>query len=208
MGQAQAGRVGLVEQPVAAQFLHQGGGLPRRAVIRRTGPQHARRSLAQTRRHKVPQQTGQHLAAAGADSALQARIESFELAYRMQMTAPEALDLARETKETHALYGLDDPTCGHFAKQCLIARRLVERGVRFVQIYSGGEENQRSWDGHADILGNHSGFAKETDRPIAGLLEDLARRMGWGFVAHVTGAPAIESAARLKAELERFGAKH
>ena len=119
---------------------------------------------------------GRHLAAAGADSALQARIESFELAYRMQMTAPEALDLARETKETHDLYGLDDPTCGHFAKQCLIARRLVERGVRFVQIYSGGEENQRSWDGHADILGNHSGFAKETDRPIAGLLEDLARR--------------------------------
>ncbi|MGB8854936.1 MAG: DUF1501 domain-containing protein [Pirellulales bacterium] len=119
---------------------------------------------------------GQHLAAAGADSALQARIESFELAYRMQMTAPEALDLATETKETQDLYGLHDPTCGHFAKQCLIARRLVERGVRFIQIYSGGEENQRSWDGHADILGNHSGFAAETDRPIAALLEDLSRR--------------------------------
>jgi hypothetical protein len=94
----------------------------------------------------------------------------------MQMAAPEALDLASETHETHHLYGLDDPTCGHFAKQCLIARRLVERGVRFIQIYSGGEENQRSWDGHADILGNHSGFAAETDRPIAALLEDLARR--------------------------------
>ncbi|NBU39918.1 MAG: DUF1501 domain-containing protein [Planctomycetia bacterium] len=119
---------------------------------------------------------GRHHAAAGDDAALQARIESFELAYRMQMAAPEALDLASETRETHDLYGLDDPTCGHFAKQCLIARRLVERGVRFIQIYSGGEENQRSWDGHADILGNHSGFAAETDRPIAALLEDLARR--------------------------------
>ena len=119
---------------------------------------------------------GGHLAGSGGDAALQARIESFELAYRMQSAAPEALDLARETRETADLYGLDDPTCGHFAKQCLIARRLVERGVRFVQIYSGGEENQRSWDGHSDILGNHSGFAAETDRPIAGLLEDLSRR--------------------------------
>jgi hypothetical protein len=118
---------------------------------------------------------GRHLAATG-DAALEARIESFELAYRMQMAAPEALDLARESRETAALYGLDDPTCGHFARQCLIARRLVERGVRFVQIYSGGEENQKSWDGHSDIRGNHSGFAAETDRPIAALLEDLARR--------------------------------
>jgi hypothetical protein len=116
-----------------------------------------------------------HLASTG-DASLQARIESFELAYRMQMSAPEALDLASETKETHDLYGLDDPTCGHFAKQCLIARRLVERGVRFIQIYSGGEENQKSWDGHSDIQGNHSGFAAETDRPIAALLEDLSRR--------------------------------
>jgi hypothetical protein len=92
------------------------------------------------------------------------------------MSAPEALDLASESKETHDLYGLEDPTCGHFAKQCLIARRLVERGVRFIQIYSGGEENQKSWDGHNDIQGNHSGFAAETDRPIAALLEDLSRR--------------------------------
>ena len=119
---------------------------------------------------------GRHLADSGPDAALQTRIESFELAYRMQMAAPEALDLATETRETHELYGLDDKTCGHFARQCLIARRLVERGVRFVQIYSGGEENQQSWDGHMDIKGNHAGFAAETDRPIAGLLADLARR--------------------------------
>src|SRR5262249_52738712 len=89
---------------------------------------------------------------------LAARIESFELAYRMQMSAPEALAIEQETPATQKLYGLDNPKCTHFARQCLIARRLVERGVRFVQIYSGGMENQLSWDGHIDIAGNHGGF--------------------------------------------------
>ncbi len=110
------------------------------------------------------------------DAELAARIESFELAYRMQMAAPEALDVARESKATKELYGLDDKKCGHFARQCLMARRLVERGVRVVQIYSGGMENERSWDGHANIADNHSGFAQETDRPIAALLTDLKSR--------------------------------
>ena len=107
---------------------------------------------------------------------LSARVETFELAYRMQMAAPEALDLSRETEKTKNLYGLDNPKATHFAKQCLIARRLVERGVRFVQIYSGGMENDLSWDGHNNIAKNHGGFAMETDQPIAGLLEDLDRR--------------------------------
>lgn len=111
-----------------------------------------------------------------AEGELAARIESFELAYRMQSAAPEAIDLGAETAQTQRLYGIDDPACDHFARQCLVARRLVERGVRFVQIYSGGMENQRSWDGHADIEGNHSQFAGETDRPVAGLLTDLAER--------------------------------
>lgn len=111
-----------------------------------------------------------------ADPDLAARVESFELAYRMQMAAPEALDLSKETKETHSLYGLDNPKATHFAKQCLTARRLVERGVRFVQIFSGGMDNDLSWDGHNNIAKNHGGFAAETDLPIAGLLEDLARR--------------------------------
>jgi len=110
------------------------------------------------------------------EAELAARIESFELAYRMQMAAPEALDITRETPAVHKLYGLDNSKCTHFAKQCLIARRLVERGVRFVQIYSGGMENQLSWDGHNDIAGNHGGFALETDIPIAGLLADLEAR--------------------------------
>ena len=110
------------------------------------------------------------------DAELSARVESFELAYRMQMAAPEALDIDAEPEHIKRLYGLDRPKATHFARQCLTARRLVERGVRFVQIYSGGMENQLSWDGHMDILGNHSGFAQETDVPIAGLLADLAQR--------------------------------
>ncbi len=110
------------------------------------------------------------------EAALAARIETFELAYRMQMTAPDALDYNNESPATKALYGIDDPKCTHFAKQCLMARRLVERGVRFVQIYSGGMENERSWDGHQDIVKNHAGFALETDQPIAALLSDLKQR--------------------------------
>ncbi|MDA1049846.1 MAG: DUF1501 domain-containing protein [Planctomycetota bacterium] len=111
-----------------------------------------------------------------AEKELAARIESFELAYRMQSAAPEALDVDREPEHIQKSYGLEDERCGHFARQCLIARRMVERGVRFVQIYSGGMENQRSWDGHNDIQGNHSQFAGETDKPIAALLGDLAQR--------------------------------
>jgi hypothetical protein len=115
-----------------------------------------------------------HPAAAEAD--LTARIESFELAYRMQMTAPEALNIESEPSSIRELYGIDNPKCTHFARQVLTARRLVERGVRFVQIYSGGMENERSWDGHANIAANHTQFAAETDIPIAGLLTDLAQR--------------------------------
>jgi len=110
------------------------------------------------------------------EGELNARVESFELAYRMQMAAPEALDVNREPSRVQQLYGLDNPKCTHFARQCMIARRLVERGVRFVQIYSGGMDNQLSWDGHNDIKGNHGGFALETDQPIGALLTDLAAR--------------------------------
>lgn len=110
------------------------------------------------------------------DNELSARVESFELAYRMQMAAPEALDVAKESDATRKLYGLDNPKCAHFARQCLYARRLVERGVRFVQIYSGGTENEKSWDGHQNIIANHTGFAAETDQPVAALLADLSAR--------------------------------
>ena len=112
----------------------------------------------------------------GDEAEWDARIESFELAYRMQTAAPETLDVEREPKHIQKLYGLDDNRCTHFARQCLIARRMVERGVRFVQIYSGGMENSLSWDGHSDIVKNHGGFAAETDQPIAALLADLKQR--------------------------------
>ena len=117
-----------------------------------------------------------HQQQAPGEAELAARIESFELAYRMQMAAPEVLDVARETEATRKLYGLDNPKCAHFGRQVLTARRLVENGVRFVQIYSGGMENERSWDGHTNIVANHGGFAQETDVPIAGLLADLKQR--------------------------------
>ncbi len=117
-----------------------------------------------------------HDAHFAAEAELAARIHSYELAYRMQSAAPEAIDIDAEPESVKRLYGIGDPSCDHFARQCLTARRLAERGVRFIQIYSGGMDNQLSWDGHSDIKGNHAGFAAETDRPVAGLLEDLSSR--------------------------------
>ena len=116
------------------------------------------------------------LAGSTAADELTARIDSFELAYRMQTAAPDAFDLKNEPESIRKLYGLDQPHCSHIAAQCLTARRLVERGTRFVQIYSGGMENQLSWDCHLDIAGNHTGFAQETDQPFAALIQDLAQR--------------------------------
>ena len=118
----------------------------------------------------------EHQKSREANAELDARIRSFELAYRMQTAAPEVFDLKRESPSTHAMYGLDDQRCAHFGRQCLTARRMVEAGVRFVQLYSGGTENQKSWDGHVDIEGNHRGFANETDQPISALLADLKQR--------------------------------
>jgi hypothetical protein len=109
-------------------------------------------------------------------SALTARIASYELAYHMQQHAPEAVDLSREDGATQALYGLDDERTAAVGRQCLLARRLVERGVRFVQIYSGGNHNDANWDAHGDLVFNHSLHAGETDKPIAGLLKDLKQR--------------------------------
>ena len=117
-----------------------------------------------------------HLAENPIESELSARIESFELAYRMQTAAPEAFDISHEPEHVQKLYGIDQKHCAHFASQCLTARRMVERGVRFVQIYSGGMENQQSWDCHADLAGNHRGFALEADQPVAALLADLEQR--------------------------------
>jgi hypothetical protein len=113
-----------------------------------------------------------------ASSELAARISSYELAYRMQGCAPEAIDLTSESVETRKLYGLDDPLTEPFGRQCLLARRLVERGVRFVQLFHGGMGNQNTdtWDAHSNLEENHRQHAAESDLPIAGLLTDLASR--------------------------------
>lgn len=115
-------------------------------------------------------------AAHPAETALSARIASYELAFRMQSHATECVDLSRETAATRAAYGLDDKVTQHFGRNCLLARRLVERGVRFVQLYSGGNEGPKAWDAHDDLKKNHDLHCAETDRPIAALLKDLKAR--------------------------------
>jgi hypothetical protein len=114
---------------------------------------------------------------AGPDNSdLQARIASYELAFRMQTSAPEAVDLKKESEATRKLYGLDNPNTEKFGRKCLIARRLVERGVRFVQVYSGGGHSDDTWDAHGNVETNHELHAMETDQPIAALLKDLKSR--------------------------------
>jgi hypothetical protein len=118
----------------------------------------------------------EHLVARPDNSELTARIASYELAYNMQKHAPEAVDFAQESKQTLALYGIDGSRTEDFGRKCLLARRLVERGVRFVQIYSGGAHNDDNWDAHSDMVKNHGKHAGDTDKPIAGLLKDLKAR--------------------------------
>ena len=117
-----------------------------------------------------------HAALHPENSNLAARIASYELAFNMQRHAPEAVDLGRETEATRRLYGLDDPRTEEFGRRCLLARRLVERGVRFIQLYAGGAHNDDNWDAHTDIEKNHNFHAGRTDKPIAGLIQDLKQR--------------------------------
>lgn len=117
-----------------------------------------------------------HAARLGNDSKLAARVASYELAFKMQSSAPEAVDFSQEPQHIQEMYGLNDKRCGTVARQCLLARRLVERGVRFVQIYSGGAHNDDNWDAHGDLKNNHDLHAGETDQPIAALIADLKAR--------------------------------
>lgn len=110
------------------------------------------------------------------NSELAARISSYELAFKMQQSAPEAVDLSKEDEATQKLYGLDQPRTQDFGRRCLLARRLVERGVRFIQLYSGGNHNDANWDAHGDLVKNHTFHAGNTDKPIAGLIQDLKQR--------------------------------
>ncbi len=119
-----------------------------------------------------------HLAARGGDDQLDARVNSYALAAKMQMAVPEVTDLSGESSGTQAMYGLDDQDTSDFGRSCLLARRLLEKGVRFVQLYSGGAfgSPRINWDGHEDMRRNHGREAKRIDKPIAGLLRDLRQR--------------------------------
>ena len=114
-----------------------------------------------------------HAASRREQTELEARIKSFELAFRMQAAAPDAVDLSLETQRTQSMYGLDDEPCRTMGRMCLLSRRLVERGVRFVQLYHGSGSK---WDAHSGIEANHSGLCRQMDKPVAGLLRDLKQR--------------------------------
>jgi hypothetical protein len=110
------------------------------------------------------------------ETQLNARIASYELAFRMQMSAPECTEISREPDFVRRQYGLENPVTRHFGRNCLLARRLVERGVRFVQVYSGGNDGPKAWDAHDNLRKNHDLHCAETDAPIAALLSDLKVR--------------------------------
>ena len=118
----------------------------------------------------------EHLAARDHDDELSARINAYELAFRMQMSAPELVELNSEAAGTLRLYGVDRPATREFGTRCLLARRMLERGVRFVQVYSG---DTNGWDAHSDVLQNHTTMCGATDLPVAGLLRDLKQRGLW-----------------------------
>jgi hypothetical protein len=119
----------------------------------------------------------QHLAEHGSDDALQSRIRSYELAARMQLAVPEATDLAKESAATLAMYGVEEKESAPFARSCLLARRLIERGVRFVQLWSGAAfGSEVHWDAHGSVPDNHRREASKIDQPVAALLKDLRQR--------------------------------
>jgi hypothetical protein len=125
---------------------------------------------------RLREKNEEHLASRADNTELSARIASYELAFKMQQHAPEAVNFAQETEKTLELYGINDKRTGDFGRKCLLARRLVERGVRCIQVYSGGAHNDDNWDAHTDIVKNHSKHAGDVDKPIAGLLKDLKQR--------------------------------
>jgi hypothetical protein len=118
----------------------------------------------------------EHLKQNAGDTRLEARIASYELAAKMQLSAPEVLDLSKESAETHALYGTGEKQCADFARNCLTARRMIERGVRFVQVWSGMGGPKGNWDNHTDIPSELPFIAGSVDQPIAALIRDLKSR--------------------------------
>ena len=129
----------------------------------------------------------QHMESRRYESELAARVYSYELAYRMQTAASETVDFAKESVKTQEMYGLNNKLTADFGRKCLITRRLLERGVRFVQLYSGGGHIEDTWDGHNDCITNHKLHAGETDQPIAALITDLKRTGLWDDTLLVWG---------------------
>jgi hypothetical protein len=177
------------EYPAGGAINWTNGFLPARhqgVVIRSRGTpiddlfpaQPLRQDDEQATRQLLQAMNRHHLEQRGASDPLAARIHSYELAARMQLAVPEVTDLERETAATHALYGLERAETADFGRSCLLARRLLERGVRFVQLLSGGTfgSPRRNWDGHEDMVKNHGQEAARIDQPIAALLRDLRRR--------------------------------
>jgi hypothetical protein len=140
------------------------------------GPSYLTREAQREQLDLLAQLNAQHLAERPGGEELASRIATYELAYRMQAEAPEAVDLSQETQATLDLYGVGRQPTDEFGRNCLIARRLVERGVRFVQLYSGGGHLEETWDAHESIEKNHGRHGAEVDQPIAALLTDLQER--------------------------------
>lgn len=140
------------------------------------GPEHITREVQREQLDLLAQLNEQHLAARPGGDELAARISSYELAFRMQAEAPEAVDLSQESPETLSMYGVGQNPTDEYGRNCLVARRLIERGVRFVQLYSGGGHLEETWDAHESIEKNHGRHGAEVDQPIAALLTDLEQR--------------------------------
>jgi hypothetical protein len=140
------------------------------------GPEHITQEIQRSQIDLLQQLNQRHLEQRPGDADLTSRINSYELAYRMQSRAPEAVDLTQETQETLDMYGIGQDPTDEYGRNCLVARRLVERGVRFIQLYSGGGHLEETWDAHESIEANHGRHGMEVDQPIAALLTDLDRR--------------------------------
>lgn len=145
-------------------------------ILNLEGPEHIDRAAQRAQLDLLAELNQRHVAERAGGEELVARINSYELAFRMQSEAPEAVDLSQETEATLSAYGVGKDPTDEYGRNCLIARRLVERGVRFVQLYSGGGHLEETWDAHESIEKNHGRHGMEVDQPIAALLEDLEQR--------------------------------
>lgn len=145
-------------------------------ILNLKGPRHVTRSVQREQLDLLSALNDLHLDQRPGGRDLASRIQSYELAFRMQSEAPEAVDLSQETARTLELYGVGRQPTDEYGRNCLVARRLVERGVRFVQLYSGGGHLEETWDAHESIEKNHGRHAAEVDQPIAALLTDLEER--------------------------------